>query len=185
MFKNYFLYVALFCGLLIFLTFIKFKKEKFVFFISENNLSGMNHSIQISKDEKFIIAPHTIDHNSILKLKKSLKKETILYSEKEGKNLSEYTVFIIDTIGLLTKIYSYADAAYVGGGFRTGLHNILEPATFGIPVVIGPVYNKFKEAVDLVNLGGCISVGNQSAFSNTFNKLKNDIHNATIGVFVV
>ena len=132
--------------------------------------------INKSKGEKFIIVPHTIDVKSIQKLKDSLEKETILYSEKDGENLSEYTVFILDTIGLLTKTYAYADATYVGGGFKTGLHNILEPATFGIPVVIGPVYNKFKEAVDLVNLGGCISVGNQSAFSSTFNKLKNDIN---------
>ena len=132
--------------------------------------------INKSKDEKFIIAPHTIDHNSILKLKKSLKKETILYSEKSGKNLSEYSVFIIDTVGLLTKIYSYADTAYVGGGFRTGLHNILEPATFGIPIVIGPEYSKFKEALDLVNLKGCISVHNQSEFSSTLRMLKNDIN---------
>ena len=132
--------------------------------------------INKSKDEKFIIAPHTIDHNSILKLKKSLKKETILYSEKSGKNLSEYSVFIIDTVGLLTKIYSYADTAYVGGGFRTGLHNILEPATFGIPIVIGPEYSKFKEALDLVNLKGCISVHNQSVFSSTLRMLKNDIN---------
>ena len=131
--------------------------------------------INSSQREKFIIAPHTIDSKSIHKLKASLKKEAILYSEKERKNPSEYTVFIIDTIGILTKIYSYADAAYVGGGFSTGLHNILEPATFGIPIVIGPEYDKFKEALDLVNLNGCVSVHNQSAFSSIFNKLKNDI----------
>ena len=75
---------------------------------------------------------------------------------------------------ILTKIYSYADAAYVGGGFRTGLHNILEPATFGIPIVIGSEYSKFKEAIDLVSLKGCISVQNQSTFSSTFRMLKND-----------
>ena len=63
MFKNYFVYVALFCGLLIFLKFIKFKKEKFIFFISENNLSGMNHSIQISNDEKFIIQLISLSKN--------------------------------------------------------------------------------------------------------------------------
>jgi len=132
--------------------------------------------INNSRGEKFIIAPHTVDTTSIQKLKGSLKKNTILYSEKNGKNLSEYTVFIIDTIGLLTKIYSYADTAYVGGGFRTGLHNILEPATFGIPIVIGPEYSKFKEALDLVNLKGCISVHNQSVFSSTLRMLKNDIN---------
>ena len=130
--------------------------------------------INNSSGEKFIIAPHIVDTTSIQKLKGSFKKNTILYSEKNGKNLSEYTVFIIDTIGLLTKIYSYADAAYVGGGFRTGLHNILEPATFGIPIVVGSEYSKFKEAIDLVSLKGCISVQNQSTFSSTFRMLKND-----------
>lgn len=134
------------------------------------------HYINNSQGEKFIIAPHTVDSKSIHKLKASLKKETILYSEKEGKNLSEYTVFIIDTIGLLTKIYSYADAAYVGGAFGTGLHNILEPATFGIPIVIGPEYSKFKEALDLVELNGCISINNQLTFSSIFRRLKNDIY---------
>ena len=132
--------------------------------------------INNSSGEKFIIAPHIVDTTSIQKLTGSFKKNTILYSEKNGKNLSEYTVFIIDTIGLLTKIYSYADAAYVGGGFRTGLHNILEPATFGIPIVIGSEYSKFKEAIDLVNLKGCVSVQNQSAFSSTLRMLKNDVN---------
>ena len=128
--------------------------------------------INQSTDEKFIIAPHTINPKAIQKLKESIQKDTVLYSEKEGKDLSKYKVFIVDTIGLLTKIYSCADAAYVGGAFKTGLHNILEPATFGIPIVIGPEYSKFKEAVDLVAVKGCISVNNQSAFSSIFNKLK-------------
>jgi len=132
--------------------------------------------INNSQGEKFIIAPHTIDSKSIKKLKVSFKKEAILYSEKEGKTLSEFTVLIIDTIGLLTKIYSYADVAYVGGGFKTGLHNILEPAAYGIPIVIGPEYGKFKEALDLVELQGCISINNQLTFSSIFRRLKNDIH---------
>ncbi len=130
--------------------------------------------INQSQGQKFIIAPHTIHPSSIQKLKNSIQKATILYSEIEGKNISEYNVFIIDAIGLLTKIYAYADAAYVGGGFKTGLHNILEPATFGIPIVIGKEYSKFKEASDLVRLHGCISVSSQSAFSSIFSKLKSD-----------
>jgi 3-deoxy-D-manno-octulosonic-acid transferase len=130
--------------------------------------------INQSSDEKFIIAPHTMNPKAIQKLKESIQKETVLYSEKEGKDLSKYNVFIVDTIGLLTKIYSYADVAYVGGAFKTGLHNILEPATFGIPIVIGTEYSKFKEAVDLVALKGCITVNNQSAFSSIFNKLKSN-----------
>ena len=127
-------------------------------------------------DEKFIIAPHNINKEAIATLRKSILKKTVLFSEKEGKNLPDFDVFIIDTIGILTKIYAAADVAYVGGGLKTGLHNILEPATFGIPVVIGNKYRKFKEAVDLVRLNGCISISNQSEFSTIFTKLKQDAH---------
>ncbi|MGY0407702.1 MAG: 3-deoxy-D-manno-octulosonic acid transferase, partial [Polaribacter sp.] len=94
---------------------------------------------EASEDEKFIIAPHNIKQESILELQKSIHKKTILYSEKPFNgssrdiSLREYQVFIMDTIGILTKIYAVADVAYVGGGLKTGLHNILEPATFGIP----------------------------------------------------
>ena len=129
---------------------------------------------EASEEEKFIIAPHNIKSEAILALQKSINKKTILYSAKADKILSEYSVFIIDTIGILTKIYAAADVAYVGGGLKTGLHNILEPATFGIPVVIGNNHDKFKEAVDLVDLKGCISISNQEEFSSIFMKLKLD-----------
>lgn len=125
-------------------------------------------------DEKFIIAPHNIKQEAILELQKSINKKTVLFSDKADKNLSEYQVFIIDTIGILTKIYAAADIAYVGGGLKTGLHNILEPATFGIPVIIGNKYDKFKEAVDLVKIGGCISIKNQEEFTNNLIHLKKD-----------
>jgi 3-deoxy-D-manno-octulosonic-acid transferase len=128
-----------------------------------------------TEDEKFIIAPHNIKPAAILELKKSIHKKTVLYSEKELEKLSDKQVFIIDTIGLLTKIYAAADLAYVGGGLKTGLHNILEPATFGIPVVIGNKYNKFKEAVDLVKIGGCISIKNQQEFTAALVHLKQDV----------
>nr|WP_298990112.1 glycosyltransferase N-terminal domain-containing protein [uncultured Polaribacter sp.] len=130
-----------------------------------------NHA---SKEEKFIIAPHNIKTDAILELQNSIEKATILYSKKENKDLTNYQVFIIDTIGILTKIYAAADIAYVGGGLKTGLHNILEPATFGIPVVIGNKYDKFKEAVDLVAAKGCISISNQKEFTEVLLKLKTD-----------
>ncbi|WDO13332.1 3-deoxy-D-manno-octulosonic acid transferase [Flavobacterium sp. WW92] len=121
---------------------------------------------------KFIIAPHNVKPEQISELKNSISKKTILFSELKNKNLADYDVFIIDTIGILTKIYSYADIAYVGGGFGTsGLHNILEPATFGIPIVIGPNYQKFSEAVALVNMGGCISVKNKKELEETLSLL--------------
>ena len=100
----------------------------------------------------------------------------ILFSEKESKNVGEYDVFIINTIGILTKIYSYADIAYVGGGFgNPGVHNLLEPATFGVPIIIGPNYSHFAEAIALVNMEGCISIANQNQMSDAFkNLIKND-----------
>ena len=129
---------------------------------------------EATNDEKFIIAPHQINTAAIKELQTSIVKKSVLYSEKEGKNLAEYQVFIIDTVGLLTKIYAEADVAYVGGGLKTGLHNILEPATFGIPVVIGSRYKKHKEAVDLTTLKGCLSIKNQKEFSFVLKQLKED-----------
>ena len=127
-----------------------------------------------SKDEKFIIAPHNINQKNIEILKQSISKKTVLFSAREGENLADYQIFIIDTIGLLTKIYSAADTVYVGGGLKTGLHNILEPATFGVPIIIGSKFSKFNEAVYLVDKKGCISISNQKEFSTIFTKLKLD-----------
>lgn len=130
--------------------------------------------INNSTEGKFVIAPHNINAKGIQQLVQSIDKRVILYSQMKSEELINADVLVIDTIGLLTKIYAYADAVYVGGGFKTGLHNILEPATFGVPVVIGSEYNKFQEAVDLVNMKGCFSVSNQREFSSIFDRLKND-----------
>lgn len=127
---------------------------------------------QCSNEVKFIIAPHNIKAEQITDLKAQFTKPTVLFSEKEDKSLSDYTVFIIDTIGILTKIYSYADIAYVGGGFgHPGVHNILEPATFGVPVVIGPNYSHFAEATALVNMEGCIAIATQEQLNDAFDNL--------------
>jgi 3-deoxy-D-manno-octulosonic-acid transferase len=127
---------------------------------------------QCSNEVKFIIAPHNIKAEQIADLKAQITKPTVLFSEKEGKSLSDYTVLIIDTIGILTKIYSYADIAYVGGGFgHPGVHNILEPATFGVPIVIGPNYSHFAEATALVNMEGCVTITNQYQLNDAFNNL--------------
>lgn len=124
----------------------------------------LNFINSASKNIKFIIAPHNIHSEKIKNLQKKIKQKSVLFSEKENKNLKEYQIFIIDTIGILTKIYSYADIAYVGGGMKTGLHNILEPATFGIPVLIGKNYTKFREAVELVQAKGVFSVATPTDF---------------------
>ncbi|KGO88821.1 3-deoxy-D-manno-octulosonic acid transferase [Flavobacterium suncheonense] len=128
--------------------------------------------INQSQGVKFIIAPHNIKAEQIQNLKAQLKKKTVLFSEKENQNLAEFDVFLIDTIGILTKIYSYADIAYVGGGFgNPGVHNLLEPATFGVPIVIGPNYSHFAEATALVNIKGCLSIKNQDELNQTFDLL--------------
>ncbi|MFV8391759.1 3-deoxy-D-manno-octulosonic acid transferase [Flavobacterium sp. LB2P6] len=125
---------------------------------------------------KFIIAPHNIKEEQVQQLKNSITKKTVLFSEKEGQNLADFDVFIIDTIGILTKIYSYADIAYVGGGFgNSGVHNLLEPATFGVPILIGPNYSHFAEATALVNMEACISINNNKELDEAFkNLIRND-----------
>nr|WP_299532850.1 glycosyltransferase N-terminal domain-containing protein [Ulvibacterium sp.] len=120
---------------------------------------------------KYVLAPHNIKESHIQNLKRSIQKKVILYSEIKERDLSGFEVLVVDTIGLLAKIYSYADMAYVGGGFATGLHNTLEPAVFGIPVVIGPEYKGFNEAEELVALGGILVVGTAIEFSNTLDRL--------------
>ena len=127
---------------------------------------------QADEKVKFIIAPHNIKKEQIKELQNSISKKTLLFSEKESQNLSEFQVFIIDTIGILTKIYSYADIAYVGGGFgNPGVHNLLEPATFGIPIVIGPNYSHFAEATALVNMEGCLSISTENELKNALDLL--------------
>lgn len=127
---------------------------------------------QSSENVKFIIAPHNVKQDQIANLTSQITKSTVLFSEKENQNLSEFNVFIIDTIGILTKIYSYADIAYVGGGFgNPGVHNILEAATFGLPIVIGPNYSHFAEATALVNMKGCISTQNETQLNEALDLL--------------
>ena len=153
----------------------EFKNNKITIVIGSSwpkDESLLVNFINQSKDVKFIIAPHNIKATQNLHLKSQISKSTVLFSEKANKKLADFDVFIIDTIGILTKIYSIADIAYVGGGFgNPGVHNILEPATFGVPIVIGANYSHFAEAIALVNLGGCISVSNQNELNETFNNL--------------
>lgn len=124
---------------------------------------------------KFIIAPHAIKPEKIEALQAKLRVTSVLYSGKENKHLQDYRVLIIDTVGLLAKIYSYAHVAYVGGAAgSTGLHNILEPAAFGIPVIIGKNFEKFPEAAQLRDAGGLYSVNNSGEADEIFQRLIRD-----------
>ena len=127
-----------------------------------------------SENEKFILAPHNIDQQQIKELQNSITKTTTKFTDTKRNYLAQ--VFILDTIGVLTKVYNYADVAYIGGGFgKGGLHNVLEPATFGLPLIIGPNFDKFQEAVDLVKLGSCKAVQNQKELDSELQKLYTDV----------
>lgn len=111
---------------------------------------------------KIVIAPHEVECKQIERLELSLSKYGVVkYSELEKQrsrrdegHFAGFRVMIVDCIGILSTIYKYGDIAYVGGGFGSGIHNILEPAVYGLPVIIGPNYSKYKEAKDLIALGG-------------------------------
>ena len=116
---------------------------------------------KINADYKLVIAPHLVEKNHIEQIKNMFGSfSTVCFSEKEGKNISNYDVLIIDTIGLLSKIYKYADVSYIGGAFKTGLHNILEAAVFEKPLFFGTHFQRFNEAIELVKAGGAFSVKN-------------------------
>jgi 3-deoxy-D-manno-octulosonic-acid transferase len=107
---------------------------------------------------KFIIAPHEISESFINSIEKNLQVKSLRYSQAQ-ENPEAYSVMIIDNIGMLSKLYKYGEFAYVGGGFGKGLHNILEPACYGIPVFFGNGnYEKFQEANDLIMRGGAFEI---------------------------
>jgi 3-deoxy-D-manno-octulosonic-acid transferase len=120
-----------------------------------------------------IIAPHDVSDSHIKQITTQLDNY-VLYSQQPTVNSQQPTVLIINTIGILKQIYKYARFAYVGGGFMSSIHNTQEALVFGCPVVIGPKYHKFVEAVDLVRDGGMFSVNNQQEFDEIFEKLMND-----------
>jgi 3-deoxy-D-manno-octulosonic-acid transferase len=126
-------------------------------------------------DLKFIIAPHNIDKQRVQKLLKKLGNKACLHSDHDIDTLREKQVLIIDSIGLLSKLYCYADIAYVGGGMgHTGLHNSLEAAVFSVPIIIGQNYSQFPEAKAMLELGGLFSVKDSKAFQNALDTLLDD-----------
>lgn len=126
-----------------------------------------------SENIKFVIAPHKIERSKIEALRNNLTKKSVLFSEiSSEENLKSSNILIIDNVGMLSKIYSYADIAYVGGAMGiTGLHNILEPATFGIPIIIGKNYSSFPEAIRLRKIAGLFSVSNKMECTEILTKL--------------
>ena len=122
---------------------------------------------------KFILAPHEISERFINQIEESLSVKTIRYSQAT-KNPDEYSVLIIDNIGMLSKLYRYGEFAYIGGAFGKGLHNILEAACYGVPIFFGDKnFEKFQEAKDLIMRGGAFAVGGYTDLKNSFELLNN------------
>lgn len=110
---------------------------------------------------KFIIAPHEVDKPHVASLIEKIKGHVVTYSEADSDNIMYAKVLVIDCIGILSHVYQYGTIAYIGGGFGSGIHNILEAATFGLPVIFGPRYQKFSEAIELIKEGGAFSINNE------------------------
>lgn len=123
---------------------------------------------------KFIIAPHETGDGHIRKLSGMLKGKCLLFSAATPENVSGSNVLIIDRVGILSSLYPYGKLAYIGGGFGKGIHNILEAAVYGIPVIFGPNYHKFREAVDLVRSGGGFTIAGYPAFRNLVFSLRSN-----------
>lgn len=123
---------------------------------------------------KIIIVPHEINDGKIATLQSKLKVKTLLYSRLNNSSVQDCRALIIDAIGMLSRIYQYANVAYIGGGFGKGIHNILEAVVFGKPVLFGPNYGKFNEAVELIKLGGAFEIGNDADLTQQLNLLLNN-----------
>ena len=125
---------------------------------------------------KFIVAPHEVEPAKIKRLCSGIRSEYVLFSKADPKTVSNYRVLVIDNIGMLSSLYRYGEMAYIGGAFGDGLHNILEPAVYGIPVIFGKDKSnrKFREAIDLVNLGGAFEVENSRDFMGILQKFLKD-----------
>ena len=130
--------------------------------------------INNSKCTKFIIAPHEVSDININRLLQMLKVPAVRFSQIENAETDNFRVIIIDSIGLLSSVYRYGNVAYIGGGFGVGIHNILEAATFGLPVIFGTNYSKFKEAVDLTSKGGAFTISDFKQLETIADILLND-----------
>ena len=125
---------------------------------------------------KLIIAPHEIHSDNISRIINAFTAKTnvLKYSDANETNIEKADVLIIDSIGMLSSLYKYGDIAYIGGGFGKGIHNTLEAATFGLPVIFGPNYQKFQEALDLLKQQAAFAISSATDYEDIILKLLDD-----------
>lgn len=123
---------------------------------------------------KMIIAPHVIDENHLVYIRSKLRRPYVQYTRADEQNVLKADCLIIDCFGLLSSIYRYGEIAYIGGGFHAGIHNTLEAAVYGIPVIFGPRYEKFMEAVELIENKGAFTIQNYEELNTLLDTMLTD-----------
>lgn len=135
-------------------------------------------SLELSKSSQFnlktIVAPHEPSEGNVARICK-LSENALRYSQASGPIPAHFNTMVIDNIGLLNTLYRYGSIAYIGGGFGKGIHNTLEPAAFGLPIIFGPKHQKFEEARQFVARGGAFSVSNSEEFAAVLAKLQDPV----------
>lgn len=129
---------------------------------------------KFGEGQKFIIAPHEVNPASIERITRKLQRSYTFYSTASNEDLESSQVLIVDGYGYLVSVYRYGFIAYVGGGFTSGIHSILEPAAYGLPVIFGPDYDKFQEAHDLLQDGGAFTIETEDEFNSILDQLLTD-----------
>ena len=153
----------------------KFKQGKNIFIAGSTWLEDEKivESLNVTNlNFKLIVAPHEIDEYHLKLIEEIFKNANKLrYSRADAHNITGVDILIIDNIGMLSSLYQYASIVYIGGGFGKGIHNILEAATFGKPVIFGPNYKKFSEAKELIQLGGAFSISDIENLESVLNSI--------------
>jgi 3-deoxy-D-manno-octulosonic-acid transferase len=124
-----------------------------------------------NREINWIIAPHEVHSNHIEKIIKIIERPVLKFSKADKTNIQDFNVIIIDSIGILSSLYRYGNIAYIGGGFGAGIHNTLEAATYGLPVIFGPNYKRFKEACDLIKIKSGFTIANYDNFKKILEHL--------------
>lgn len=126
--------------------------------------------LETNKQVKMIFAPHEVKESNIKRLLELLSEKAVRYSQAEG-DVNNFRILVIDCVGVLSGVYRYADLAYIGGGFGVGIHNTLEAAIYHIPVLFGPHYLKFQEAVELADRKLAFPVKNEAELAEQLDRL--------------
>lgn len=151
-----------------------FKNNKKVLIIGSAWETEIDFALKYAKHNteiKILVVPHEIEESKLKAIEDQSKGLGTSRYSIEDKNLSSNQILILNRMGILSKVYRYADIALIGGGFKSGIHNCLEAAVYGIPVVFGPNYKKFKEAKDLVQNKGAFAINNFTELQHTLDNL--------------